>query len=264
MRISVVIPVYNRAHLLPRALCSVAQQTYSPLEVLVVDDGSSDDPQAVQHMWHKAYPDLPLRWLCTCKSRASGVSPARNLGIKAARGDWVALLDSDDRWLPHKLRLQVVQVQHNPRLQIVHGEEIWIRNGVRVNSRKIHRKSGGKIFFSCLPRCVISPSAVLFKKSLLQQVGMFAEDLPVCEDYDLWLRITARYEVGFVEQAIVVKYGGHDDQLSRQYAAIDCYRALALSRLLPTLSCSQQRAAALAELQRKIQIVLRGWIKRGG
>ena len=259
MRISVVIPVYNRAHCLPRALCSVAQQSYTPLEVLVVDDGSSDDPQAVQHMWHKAYPALPLRWF---RTHACGVSHARNLGIRQARGDWIALLDSDDRWLPHKLELQVAYLQGNPQLQIVHGEEIWLRNGVRVNPRKIHRKSGGNIFFSCLPRCVISPSAVLCKKSLLKQVGLFAEDLPVCEDYDLWLRITACHQVGFVEQAIVVKYGGHQDQLSRQYAAIDCYRALALSRLLPQLSCSQQQQAALAELQRKIQIVLRGWAKR--
>ena len=275
MRISVVIPVHNRSRLLVRALCSVAQQTYQPIEVLVVDDGSGDDPQAVQHMWHKAYPDLPLRWLCTSGARKrptslsgaskrptslrgtskrptslsgarkrptslakrSGASHARNLGIRAAQGDWIALLDSDDAWLPRKLQRQVACLQRNPQLQLVHGEEIWIRNGVRVNPRKIHRKSGGMIFFSCLPRCVISPSAVLLKKSLLQQVGMFAEDLPVCEDYDLWLRITARHAVGFVEQAIVVKYGGHKDQLSRQYAALDCYRALALSRLLPQLTC---------------------------
>ena len=261
MRISVVIPVHNRSRLLARALCSVARQSYPPLEVLVVDDGSSDDPQAIQHMWHKAYPTLPLRWFSI---RQRGVSQARNVGIEQARGEWIALLDSDDTWLPHKLQLQATYLQHNPQLQIVHGEEIWLRNGVRVNPRKSHRKSGGNIFFACLARCLISPSAVLLKKSLFAQVGLFAEDLPVCEDYDLWLRITARYEVGFVEQAIVVKYGGHADQLSRQYAAIDCYRALALSRLLPALTCAEQRRAALAELQRKIQIVLRGYAKRGG
>ena len=260
MRISVVIPVRNRSRLLARALCSVARQSYPPLEVLVVDDGSSDDPQAIEHMWNKAYPALPLRWFSI---RQRGVSHARNLGITQARGDWIALLDSDDTWLPHKLELQATHLQHNPQLQIVHGEEIWIRNGVRVNPRKIHRKSGGNIFFACLARCLISPSAVLLKKSLFDQVGLFAEDLPVCEDYDLWLRITAHYEVGFVEQAIVVKYGGHADQLSRQYAALDCYRALALSRLLPVLTCAEQRRAALAELKRKIQIVLHGCAKRG-
>ena len=182
---------------------------------------------------------------CYPQPQQQGASYARNLGIRQAQGDWIALLDSDDMWLPHKLQRQVACVQQNPQLQIVHGEEIWIRKGVRVNPRQIHRKSGGMIFFSCLPRCMISPSAVLIKKTLFAQVGMFAEDLPVCEDYDLWLRITARYAVGFVEQAIVVKYGGHRDQLSRQYAAIDCYRALALSRLLPQLTCPQQRAAAL-------------------
>ena len=172
------------------------------------------------------------------------------------------MLDSDDTWLPHKLQLQVAYLQCNPQLQIVHGEEIWIRNGVRVNARRIHRKSGGNIFFTCLSRCLISPSAVLIKKSLFTQVGLFAEDLPVCEDYDLWLRITARYPVGFVSQAIVIKYGGHGDQLSRQYAAIDCYRVLALSRLLPQLVCVEQRHAVLMELLRKTQIVLRGCAKR--
>lgn len=259
MRISVVIPVHNRSQLLPRALCSVAQQSYPPLEVLVIDDGSHDDPQVVQRIWHKAYPALPLRWFSNGRR---GVSWARNLGIKHARGDWIALLDSDDEWLPHKLQLQVEYLQRHPQLQIVHGEEIWIRNGVRVNARKIHRKSGGDIFFACLPRCLISPSAVLIKKTLLAQVGLFAEDLPVCEDYDLWLRITARCPVGFVEQAIIIKYGGHADQLSRQYAAMDCYRALALCRLLPQLTCAAQRNATRAELLHKVSIVLRGWARR--
>ena len=261
MNISVVIPTHQRSHLLPRALRSVACQSYPPQEVLVIDDGSHDNPHTLLPIWQKAYPTLPLRYTAVPQH---GVSHARNIGIKQAQGDWIALLDSDDAWLPHKLQAQVDLLQQHPHLQIVHGEEIWIRNGRRVNPRKIHRKSGGDIFFSCLPRCVISPSAALIKKSLFDHVGLFAEDLPVCEDYDLWLRITARYQVGYVAQAIVIKYGGHADQLSRRYAALDCYRALALSRLLQQLASAQQRHATLAELQRKITIVLRGCAKRGG
>ena len=261
VNISVVIPTYKRGHLLPRALRSVACQSYPPQEVLVIDDGSHDNPHTLLPIWRKAYPDLPLRYTVVPHR---GVSQARNVGIRQAQGDWIALLDSDDTWLPHKLRAQINLLQQHPHLQIVHGEEIWIRNGRRVNPRKIHRKSGGEIFFSCLSRCVISPSAALIKKSLFDHVGMFAEDLPVCEDYDLWLRVTARYPVGFVAQAIVIKYGGHADQLSRQYVAIDCYRALVLSRLLRQLAGEQQRRATLAELQRKINIVLRGCVKHGG
>ncbi|MET0093096.1 MAG: glycosyltransferase family A protein, partial [Sedimenticola sp.] len=208
MQISVIIPTHNRADLLERALKSVQAQTLPPLEVIVVDDGSEDH---TREMVSEKFPRVHY-----LHQPNRGVSSARNLGISEARGDWIALLDSDDEWLPSKLASQKTRLESQPGHHICHTEEIWIRNGKRVNQMKKHTKQGGAIFQHCLPLCVISPSSVLIHKSVFREVGLFDESLPACEDYDLWLRICARYPVTYVEQPQIVKYGGHEDQLSRR------------------------------------------------
>ncbi len=257
MRVSVIIPTHNRAPLLPRALDSVLRQSYPAREVMVIDDASQDDTAALMLA---RYPQV--RYLRLTQNR--GVSAARNHGIRQARGDWLAFLDSDDEWLEGKLAAQKMALEQAPDCRLCHTEEIWIRHGKRVNAQRKHAKSGGQIFERCLPLCVISPSSALIQRRLFDAVGGFDEDLPACEDYDLWLRICAREAVAFVATPQIIKYGGHDDQLSRKFWGMDRFRIQALEKLLDSgvLSAPQQRAAQ-AMLGEKARIFATGAAKRG-
>lgn len=256
MKITVVIPTYNRAYVLERAINSVLNQSYAPHEVIVVDDGSTDDTQDVLNQ----YKNIPYMKVITTENR--GVSAARNTAIKAASGDWIALLDSDDEWLTHKLETQVEFLKENEHLPLVHGEEIWIRNGKRVNQKKIHQKHGGSIFQRCLPLCLISPSASLIRKDVLEELGNFDEEFEVCEDYDLWLKLTSLYDVGYIEEPIITKYGGHEDQLSRKFKAMDFWRLKSLMRILEIRNLSNvDRKAVLEEVIKKGEILKMGYMK---
>ena len=255
MHISVVIPTFNRVSMLGAALESVLSQSYPATEIIVIDDGSTDGTGdwIAEHFPQVRYAYQPQR----------GVSSARNKGIQLAANEWIAFLDSDDRWLPDKLAAQADAVAGNSEFAICHTNEMWIRNGRRVNPKLKHTKSGGWIFRRCLPLCVISPSAVLIHKRIFGDVGIFDEELPACEDYDLWLRICARYPVCYVAQPLVVKCGGHDDQLSRQYWGMDRFRVRALEKIVNghRLNAHDARAAT-ATLVAKLRIVLYGASKR--
>lgn len=251
MQISVVIPAYNRAYSLPRALDSVLAQTSPVDEIIVVDDGSDDGSAA---LLARDYPAVRV-----LRQANRGVSAARNRGISAAQHDWIALLDSDDSWLPHKIERIRAAWRRNPDLVLFHSDEIWMRNGVRVNPMKKHRKAGGWIFERCLPLCAISPSASVLRRNTLDALGGFDETLPACEDYDLWLRLCARHEVGYIDEALIVKHGGHQDQLSRRYPAMDRFRVRALDRLLRAEDLPPAAAgAARAMLRQKLEILLGG------
>lgn len=255
MDISVIIPTYNRKNTLPRAVESVLNQTYKPVEIIVVDDGSTD---GTKEWFSEMYPLVHYIYQVN-----SGVSSARNTGINSARGDWIALLDSDDEWLPDKLELQVKLLQNNAELRFCHTNEIWIRNGVRINQMKKHQKYGGNIFKKCLDICRISPSSSLFHTSVIKDVGLFDESLDVCEDYDLWLRITAKYPVLFLDQPLIKKFGGHTDQLSRVFGGIEQYRIRSLEKILTSKSLSgSQSEAAKDMLIHKLQIYAKGLKKR--
>lgn len=254
--ISVIVPTYNRQASLARALDSVLAQTRPAEEIIVVDDGSTD---ATAEMVRQRYPQV--RYF---HQTNRGVSAARNHGIARARGEWIALLDSDDQWLPEKLAVQIQHLQRHPGHPLCHCDEIWIRHGRRVNPMKKHAKHGGWIFRHCLPLCVISPSAALIRRSLLEEVGGFDETLPACEDYDLWLRICAHHPVLLVKQALLIKYGGHADQLSRRYWGMDRFRIQALAKILERGELSSGDAqAARAMLLEKIRIYQAGARKRG-
>ncbi|MGB7490221.1 MAG: glycosyltransferase family A protein, partial [Thermoanaerobaculia bacterium] len=193
--VSVVIPTFDRASVLARAVDSVVAQTHSPAEVIVVDDGSTDD---TAELVERRFPSVRL-----LRQENRGVSAARNRGIEASGGEWIALLDSDDEWRPSKLERQMSGLEERPELRVCHTDEIWIRQGRRVNPRQIHAKHGGWIFEHCLPLCAMSPSSILIHRSIFEVVGMFDEELPACEDYDLWLRICSRYPVLYVDEPLV-------------------------------------------------------------
>ena len=193
--ISVVIPVFNRKQLIERSINSVINQTYPPDEIIVIDDGSID---GTYDLIKKNYPQVIL-----IHQENKGVSAARNVGITIAKGKWIAFLDSDDEWFPEKLEEQINYLKINNSYKICHTDEIWIRNQVRVNPMKKHKKYGGKIYNKCLPLCVLSPSSIIIHKEIFDDVGLFDEKLPVCEDYDMWLRICYKYEVLFLNQKLI-------------------------------------------------------------
>ncbi len=254
--VTVVIPTYNRKGLLPRALASVARQIRLPEEVIVVDDGSTDDTEG---LIRRQFPDV--RYL---QQENRGVSAARNRGIREAKGEWVAFLDSDDEWLPEKLERQLDALREDSEFLLCHTNEIWIRRGKRVNPMKKHTKFGGFIFKNCLPLCVISPSSVLVHRSLFERVGLFDESLPTCEDYDLWLRITSILPVLYLEEPLIMKYGGHADQLSHRHWGMDRFRIRALEKVIDSEALSgEDRRAAAKMLIEKIDIYLAGARKRG-
>ena len=251
MKISVIIPSYNRIHTLIRAIDSVLSQDSPVDEIIVVDDGSND---GTANRISLLYPDISL-----IRQSNRGVSAARNAGINRAAHSWIAFLDSDDSWLPGKI-FQIRQAQRlHPEYQLFHSDEIWIRNGERVNAMKKHFKSGGWIFKRCLPLCVISPSAVVLRRSLLQSVGLFDESLPACEDYDLWLRISHQYPVYYIDRPLITKYGGHRDQLSNRYFAMDRFRIRSIYRLLQRGELAESdHSAAINMLASKLEILLKG------
>jgi glycosyltransferase involved in cell wall biosynthesis len=256
-KISCIIPVFNRVNTIRRAVESVLEQDGVCLELVVVDDGSTDETAEVL----RGIEDQRLQLV---RQENQGVSAARNRGIAESAGQWLALLDSDDEWLPGKLKKQMEFFMENPEMPICQTEEIWIRKGRRVNPMKKHKKYGGWIFDKCLPRCVVSPSAVMMRRSLFEEVGGFDETLPACEDYDLWLRIACRYPVGLVNEALMVKYGGHEDQLSRTVPYLDRYRIDALEKILKSGRLDEdQYEAALEELKTKCRIYGQGCLKHG-
>ncbi|MBN1832398.1 MAG: glycosyltransferase family 2 protein [Deltaproteobacteria bacterium] len=255
--VSVIIPTYNRASLVIRAVASVLYQTFTDYEIILVDDGSRDrtsDSLAplIRH----------IRYLRHHSNR--GVSAARNTGIKASRSPLVAFLDSDDYWLPEKLSVQMDFFMHHLDAVACQTEEFWIRNGTHVNPRRKHLKPSGDIFESSLKLCLVSPSSVMLRRSLFSEVGLFDENLPACEDYDLWLRISCRYPISLIPRRLVVKEGGQKDQLSRRVKGMDRFRITALLKLINggQLSAKQLRAT-VQELSEKCRIYGNGCLKRG-
>ncbi len=252
--VSVIIPTFNRADWLAASIGSVLGQTYPHIELIVVDDGSTDHTAEVVQGFGKA---LTYMW-----GDNRGVSTARNRGVAVACGTLIGFLDSDDVWQPGKVAAQVALFQQQPDVQVCYTDEIWIRHGVRVNPKQIHQKHTGWLFEPSLPRCIISPSSIMLRCSLWQQLGGFDERLPACEDYDLWLRMTRRVPVTLIPEPLIVKRGGHADQLSRATPLLDQYRIIALDKLLRTTLTVPQRRAVLSVLIRKCDIMAQGAAKR--
>jgi len=254
--ISVVIPVYNRQKTIERAVDSVLKQSCQPHEILIVDDCSTDRTPDILAKYGDKLTVIRLE-------KNSGPSKARNEGTKNTRTEWIAFMDSDDCWEKDKLKGQIEYLKRYPFYQIIKSEEKWIRNGKRVNPCRHHKKPIGWIWEPSLERCLVSPSGVLIKKSLLQQYGYFDESLPVCEDYDLWLRISRHHPVGLDPLLSVVKYGGHEDQLSRKYPAMDMFRVTSLVKALKNETDPDSRRKIIEILSVKLNILIKGHEKRG-
>tara|TARA_B100001057_G_scaffold267585_1_gene267730 strand:+ start:1372 stop:2247 length:876 start_codon:yes stop_codon:yes gene_type:complete len=262
--ISVIIPTYNRDKFILECVQSVLAQTLPAREIIIIDDGSTDTTYNILR-------DLGFNSITTHKSvlryfsqQNRGVSSARNLGIREARSEYIALLDSDDLWLKNKLDLQVRAFQNDRKsTRLCHTDEIWIRNGVRVNQHKKHKKYGGNVFKNCLKLCCISPSSAMIHKSVFADFGFFDEDLPACEDYDFWLRYSAKEDVIFVDEPLIIKKGGHSDQLSGAHWGMDRFRIYSIEKILnePDLKLAY-RTEAIHEILLKLEILINGAQKR--
>ena len=262
--VSVIIPTYNREKFISECVQSVLAQTLPAREIIIVDDGSTDATYNILR-------DLGFNSLSTKKTvlryffqQNRGVSSARNLGIKEARSEYIALLDSDDLWLKSKLDRQVSAFQSDTQSsRLCHTDEIWIRNGVRVNQHKKHKKHGGNVFQSCLKLCCISPSSAMMHRSVFEDFGFFDEDLPACEDYDFWLRYSAKEDVNFIDEPLIIKKGGHSDQLSGAHWGMDRFRIYSIEKILkePDLKLVH-KTEAIHEVILKLEILINGSQKR--
>ena len=262
--VSVIIPTYNREKFISECVQSVLAQTLPAREIIIVDDGSTDATYNILR-------DLGFNSLSTKKTvlryffqQNRGVSSARNLGIKEARSEYIALLDSDDLWLKSKLDRQVSAFQNDTQSsRLCHTDEIWIRNEVRVNQHKKHKKHGGNVFQSCLKLCCISPSSAMMHRSVFEDFGFFDEDLPACEDYDFWLRYSAKEDVNFIDEPLIIKKGGHSDQLSGAHWGMDRFRIYSIEKILkePDLKLVH-KTEAIHEVILKLEILINGSQKR--
>jgi len=251
--ISVIIPTYNRNQFLLEAIASVETQTYPNFEIIVVDDGSTDETSSISKRENIKY----------IFQKNKGPSAARNSGAKTAKGDWLAFLDSDDLWKPKKLIKQWEALKAAPDCQAVYTNEIWIRNGVRINQCKKHQKYSGWIYPKCLPLCIISPSSILLHKNLWEEAGGMDESLPMAEDYDLWLRLSAKYKFLFLDENLIVKHAGHPEQLSTKWG-IDRYRVAALLKMMDNSELKEDwKELTRKELRKKCRILAAGFKKHG-
>ena len=254
MKISVIIPIYNRDKFIRRVLNSVYNQTYKINEIIVIDDGSTDDiVQIIQD-----FPNIKYIY-----QENSGVSSARNLGIKYASNEWIAFLDSDDEWHVSKLEEQVVFHKENRDILMSYTDEEWIKDGLRVKIPKKFRKVGLDVFTENLSFCNIAPSSALIHGSLFESVGLFDESLEVCEDYDLWLRIARNNKIALVNKKLIKKYAGHEDQLSFKHWGMDRFRVVTLEKLLnQEYNIEDIKLQAIKkELLKKYTLLLKGAIK---
>ncbi|MBD3263940.1 MAG: glycosyltransferase, partial [Candidatus Omnitrophica bacterium] len=253
---SVIITTYNRKDFLPIALDSVLRQTYTDYELIIVDDGSTDTTR-------KAIEPLFDRKIKYIYQPHQGVSAARNRGIKASKGIYVNFLDSDDRYVQEKLKITANFIKRNPAYRLFHTEEIWYRNGALLPQKNYHHKPTGEVFRKALKRCCISISTVSIHRSVFSEIGLFDENLPACEDYDFWLRITAKIPVLLIPRHLTIKEGGHADQQSKKYPAMDKFRIYSIGKLLKSKELdAYQYALAYSELEDKCTIYEKGALKR--
>ncbi|NQT75930.1 MAG: glycosyltransferase [Candidatus Omnitrophica bacterium] len=255
--VSIIIPTFNRAQFLKKAIGSVLSQAYSAIELIVVDDGSQDDTPAVVSRYAGR-----LKYL---RQENKGVSAARNLGIKNSSGGFIAFLDSDDWWDRDKLAVQLAKMRQSPDYIVSHTQETWYKNGRLLNQKEKHRKHHGYIFDKCLAMCCVSMSTAIVRRGLFDSVGLFDEDLPCCEDYDFWLRVSARHEFLLIDRPLTLKAGGRPDQVSSIYATgMDRFRIEAILKLLKSNELApDQRTLATRELHKKCQIYGSGCLKHG-
>lgn len=206
-KVSVIIPTYNRASLIPRALDSVLSQTFKDYEIVVIDDGSVDNTQEVI----KPYWDR-IKYV---RQKNGGISAARNRGIQESTGKYIAFLDSDDYWAPEKLEIQAGILDQNPKIGIVYVRMPIVNEHGQILGMKPNGVSG-KNFQELLRVWGDLPtSSVMTRRECFDRLGMFDENLPPMEDIDMWIRIAHDYELHEIEGKTLAYYWRHDHQITQ-------------------------------------------------
>lgn len=248
--VSVIIPVYNRTSSVRDAIESVLIQSVKPSEILVIDDGSSFD----MALYLKSY----MQHIHLIKlNENKGVSFARNTGIRAASGEYIAFLDSDDLFLPKKLEYQINYMVEND-LYISHTDEFWYRKDRWVNQGKSNKRYGGYIFDKILDKCRISPSSLIVHKSVFDEAGYFNENLRVCEDYEISLRFALKYKIGYLEKKLIIKRAVEKNSLSAGIKHIEYIRYEILEKLYrenANILDKNTKIILINELERKKNII---------
>jgi glycosyltransferase involved in cell wall biosynthesis len=263
---TIIIPTYNRADFLKIALGSVLSQTFRDWELIIIDDGSTDSTKAFvetctrsQVTSHKSQERIKYVY-----QENKGPAAARNRGLRAAQGEYICFLDSDDRFFRNKLQITADYIQRNSEYKIFHSEEIWYRRGKILPQKGYHKKPAGHVFGQALRLCSISISTAAIQKNLFTEIGDFDEKLPACEDYDFWLRATAKYPVFLIPEHLTIKEGGHPDQQSKKYPALDKFRIYAIEKILKSGGLDRDDFRLACEvLQDKCLVYKRGARKRG-
>tara|TARA_R110000850_G_scaffold264954_2_gene394285 strand:- start:2489 stop:3364 length:876 start_codon:yes stop_codon:yes gene_type:complete len=236
--VSVVTPTYNRARFLPDAVSSVLAQTYGDFELIILDDGSSDDTREVLE------PFLADRRVRYFYQKNQGQSHARNHALDQAAGEFIAFLDSDDLWEPSKLEKQLAVFKSNPNVDIVHGDEATIDEQGVVNSLENMNRYSGGITRYLLADNSVSITTALVRRRCFDEMGGFDTSVGVADDYELWLRFSARYYFHY-EPGIVASYRVMADQISsdkrRRFAANERIILEFLARYGEVLSSGERR-----------------------
>ncbi len=255
MLVSVIIPVYNRRIMIQEAVASVLGQDFQDYEIIIVEDGSSN----LQSMFRPSVMRETVRYYYRPHK---GVSAARNFGASVANGDYLAFLDSDDLWDKKKLSKQIEFLRRNSEYRVCYTNERWYLRGEHLNQSARHRKYHGWIFDKCIPLCIISASSIIMEKNVFLDLGGFDETLPACEDYDLWLRMALKYPIAYLNEPLVTKRGGTDDQLSKKYWGMDRFRIKALEKVLRMGLNEEQQEKIIEEIVRKYDVLINGAWKR--
>jgi hypothetical protein len=201
-RVSVVIPTYNCADFIARAIDSVLDQTYKDFEVIVVDDGSTDNTADIMSRFEKR-----VRYLL---QENKGVSAARNLAVLHATGELFAYLDADDKWYPQKLELQVRFLDTHPECGLVHSDVSVIDENDQIIHQRFNAESGRPVpqsycLIDLLHRCHIQTLTVVERRSCFNEVGEFLKQLPIAQDYYHWIRTAIQgFEIGYIDQPLAL------------------------------------------------------------
>jgi glycosyltransferase involved in cell wall biosynthesis len=248
MSITAIIPTYNRAEFITRVIESVQNQSYKVDEIIVVDDGSTDNTKEIV----SKYKDVIYIY-----QENRGVSSARNSGIKASSSEYIAFLDSDDIWHEEKIKEQMSLHKSTPHIALSYTDEKWIRGDKEIKKKAHNLKKHHDIFLQSLNNCVIGCSTVMIKRDVLNDIGYFDESMEVCEDYDLWIRVMLKYDVALIEKELITKYAGHE-QLSFKYWGMDRWRV----RSLEKYTDSEYKDEIIAQIIKKSTILANGAKKR--